>query len=330
MGYLSVFLIPRGVVIPALDCSARTCDILETNVHDHIHHGSRMPRHFDLSALRSFLAVAETGGVTRAAGLMNLTQSAVSMQIRRIEDQIGRPLFDRTPRGMVLTGAGELLLGHARRLLDANDEAMARLAGAEVEGTIRLGVPPDVVHPVVPDVLRQLAACFPRVRVTLTSALTIPLRAAFARGEFDLILTTEAQPGPGGAALAEYPLVWVGAPEGQAARRRPLRVGFTEGSYFRGLALAALEAAGTEWEVATDGGSDTAIEAMAVADLLVTARLADLLPRGMAPVDPRAGLPPLPAVAICAYAAPTLRGPAAAMLRDAFDRAYRPGRQAAA
>lgn len=289
-----------------------------------------MARHLDLAALRSFLAVAETGGVTRAANLVNLTQSAVSMQVRRLEDQVGQPLFERQPRGMVPTGAGEILMGFARRLLDANDEALARLAGAEVEGTIRLGVPPDIVHPVIPDVLRQLAACYPRVRVTLTAALTIPLRAGFAHGDYDLILTTEAAPGPGGIALTTRALAWIGAPEGQAARRRPVPVGFTETCYFRALAVAALDAEGTRWDTAIDGASDAAVEAMAAADLLVTARLADLVPRGLAMVDARAGLPPLPAVAICAYAAPTLRGPAADLLRAAILRAYGAGGRAAA
>ncbi len=92
-----------------------------------------MPRQMDLTALRSFVAVTDAGGVTRAAGFLNLTQSAVSMQLKRLEDALGVDLLDRSGRGVALTAPGEQLLGYARRMLHLNDEALARLTGAAFE-----------------------------------------------------------------------------------------------------------------------------------------------------------------------------------------------------
>ena len=104
-----------------------------------------MPRNLDLTALRSFVAVADAGGVTRAAGLLNLTQSAVSMQIKRLEEALGLTLLDRSRRGVALTAEGEQLLRYARRMVALNDEAVARMTANEYEGEITLGVPHDVV-----------------------------------------------------------------------------------------------------------------------------------------------------------------------------------------
>ncbi|MCC6306166.1 MAG: LysR family transcriptional regulator [Rhodobacteraceae bacterium] len=289
-----------------------------------------MPRTLDLTALRSFAAVADCGGVSRAAGLLNLTQSAVSMQIKRLEEGLATPLFDRAGRKMVLTARGEQLLGHARRMVAMNDEAVAQFAVHEDAGEIRLGVPTDIVHPAVPEALRRIAACFPRLRIQLVSSFTIPLKAAFARGEVEVILTTEDRPGPGGEVLAERALIWVTGGEGSAARRRPLRLGFTETCVFRGLSIAALDAAGLVWEMATSGASDSSVEAMAAADLVLTSRLADLLPPGLVPADPRAGLPALPCISVCLYVAPTLRGEVARVLVAALRQALVDGGRPAA
>ena len=104
-----------------------------------------MPRNLDLTALRSFVTVAECGGVTRAAGQRNLTQSAVSMQLKRLEEALDQPLLDRTGRGVTLTAQGEQLLSYGRRMMALNDEVWARMTHQAFEGEIVLGVPHDVV-----------------------------------------------------------------------------------------------------------------------------------------------------------------------------------------
>ncbi|MEO1104902.1 MAG: LysR family transcriptional regulator, partial [Pseudomonadota bacterium] len=116
-----------------------------------------MQRTLDLAALRSFVAIAQTGGVTKAAMRMNLTQSAVSMQLKRLETALGQPLFERERKAMSLTAQGEQLLSYANRLLDINDELWARMTGDSFEGELTLGAPHDVVYPYIPEVLRRFA-----------------------------------------------------------------------------------------------------------------------------------------------------------------------------
>lgn len=281
-----------------------------------------MGRVLDLVALRSFVAVADSGGVTRAAGLLNLTQSAVSMQLKRLEDSLDLGLFARAARKLTLTPEGEQLLSYARRMLALNDEAMARLTSAGYEGELRLGVPHDIVYPAIPGILKRLAAAYPRVKVTLASSFTILLREGFARGEYDMILTTEDVPGPGAEVLGARDLVWVGAEEGQVWQKRPLRLGFKDSCVFRSKAIAALEAAGITWELAVDGESEQAIEATVAADLAVSARLTNAMPQGLVPVEARGALPDLGQQSICLYAAPTLKGEPAEALLAQLRQAY--------
>src|SRR6056297_486294 len=160
-------------------------------------------RNLDITTLRALVAVADHGGVTRAAAILNLTQSAVSMQIKRLEEMLDLALFDRGHRRVSLTGPGEQLVRYARRILSLNDEAVARLTEDRYEGELRLGVPHDIVYPVVPRVLKQFNAAYPRINVHLRSSSTMRLHEEFARGEVDVILTTEESLRPGGETLTE-------------------------------------------------------------------------------------------------------------------------------
>lgn len=232
-----------------------------------------MRRNIDLTALRSFLAVADTGGVTRAAGYLNLTQSAVSMQIKRLEESIGVRLFDRSTRSVTLTPSGEQLVGYARRMLDLNDEVCRRLAEASFEGEIGLGVPHDIVYPAIPEVLRQFAAMFPNVRVRLISSLTRVLKPQLERGELDIILTTEMGCDAGGMVLCNLPLRWAGAEGGTAWKRRPLPLGFEQNCVARREVQTALDRAAIPWEMAVDSESYRSVSAMVSADLAVHALL---------------------------------------------------------
>ncbi|MFN4171256.1 MAG: LysR family transcriptional regulator [Pseudorhodobacter sp.] len=251
-----------------------------------------MTRHLDLTALRSIVAVAEIGGVTRAAGVLNLTQSAVSMQIRRLEDGLGTSLFRRASRRMVPTAEGEVLLTYARRILALNDEALARVAPASQPGQVlRLGVPYDIVSPQMPGVLRRMAADWPAHRVDLVTSYSRHLLTRFGAGEFDLVLTTQSETGPEAEVLDQRPLLWVTAPGGGAAALRPVPVAFKPECAFRAPALAALEAAGIDWVAVPDGGSETVIETTVAAGLGLTVRMAGNVPPGCAAVGASANLP---------------------------------------
>lgn len=268
-----------------------------------------MARTLDLTALRALVAVSDAGGVTRAAALLNLTQSAVSMQIRRLEESLGVVLFNRTARRLSLTPEGEQLLGYARRMLALNDEALGRLTSGVYEGEIRLGVPHDIVHPAIPQILKQLAQEFPRVRVNLMSSFTLRMKESYARGELDLMLTTEDNPDAGGEVLSERQLLWIGATEGAGWQRRPLRLAFEEACAFRPRATMALDAAGIPWEMAFSGQSNQVMEATAAADLAITVRLEGVLPVGTEPIACGNALPVLGLTRICLYDAGVETGP---------------------
>lgn len=250
-------------------------------------------RNLDVTVLRSFVAVAQTGGVTRAAGFLNLTQSAVSMQIKRLEEMMGLELLDRSARRVSLTAAGEQLLGYARRMVELNDEAFARLTHEEFSGEITLGVPFDIVYPVVPRVLQRFASEMPRVRVQLCTGNTAALKADFARGALDLILTTESEIDSGGETLTEIALRWVGAPEGQAWRQRPLPLAQARVCAFRAGIVARLEEAGVEWISLVDTDSDRTVEATVSADLAVCALLEGTAPRELVELPAACDLPDL-------------------------------------
>ena len=261
-----------------------------------------MPRNLDLTALRSFVAVADTGGVTRASAYLNLTQSAVSMQLKRLEDSLGQKLLDRSSRKVALTSAGEQLVSYGRRLLALNDEVFSRMTSEAFEGEIVLGVPHDIVYPALPNVLKQFAADYPRIRVNLVSSFTSRLKEQFERSEIDVILTTETGLEPGGMRLARMPLVWVGAPEGQAFRERPLRLAFEHRCIFRETVQRRLDEADIPWTMAVEADSFRAIGAMVLADLAVHTMLEGATLGAYARLPSSAGLPDLPHFNINLYA----------------------------
>jgi len=230
-----------------------------------------MSRHLDLTALRSFVAVTDTGGVTKAAAVLNLTQSAVSMQIKRLEEAIDLSLFERQGRALHITAEGEQLLGYARQMLAINDEAIMRLTAQDYEGEITLGVPHDIIYPFVPPVLRRFSQDFPRIQVRMISASTMNLHAMFGKGEVDVIVTTEEEAGPGGEVLVQKPLVWVGAHAGTAWRQSPLPIAFCSLCNFRSGVLRRLNEAGQAWDIVIDSEHDAAVDAAVSADLAVTA-----------------------------------------------------------
>lgn len=260
-----------------------------------------MARSFDIAALRSFVAIAETGGVTRASHRLNLTQSAVSMQLKRLEEFVGQPLLERGRKGMTLTGSGEQLLDYARRILELNDEAWARLTGEAFEGELVLGVPHDVVYPHIPEVLRLFARAYPRVRVSLLSSYTKRLKEQFANGEVDVILTTETRADGSAEVLRRSPLVWIGAPGGQAFRQRPVPLAFENGCIFRPWVQKALDDAGIGWTMAVTSMSIRTVEASVAADFAIHAGIEDMLPPMLERIDHGGTLPELPEVEVGLY-----------------------------
>ena len=285
-------------------------------------------RNLDTTTLRSFMAVADHGGVTRAAGFLHLTQSAVSMQLKRLEELLGLELLDRSGRTIALTASGEQLLAFARRMIALNDEVIGRLTDQAFEGEVVLGVPHDVVHPFIPQVLQRFNASFPRVSVNLVTSNTRHLKDEFTRGAFDLIVTTESGTGEGAETLHQMPLRWVGALNGSAWRQKPLRLGFCRNCIFRPVAIAALDDWGIGWDMRIDSDSDRTVEATVSADLAVGVLLEGTQPSHQEVIDHGGTLPDLPIQFINLYGAERVRAEYVAELANLLRQNFsRPGMQ---
>jgi DNA-binding transcriptional LysR family regulator len=278
-------------------------------------------RNLDVTTLRSFVAVAESGGVTRAAGFLHLTQSAVSMQLKRLEELLGLELLDRSGRTIALTASGEQLLVYARRMVALNDEVITRLTDQAYEGQITLGVPHDIVYPVIPQVLRQFNALFPRVKVQLTTSYTMSLFEDFKKGSCDLILTTETSLGSGGETLCSKPLCWIGAPSGSAWRQRPLRLAFGRKCTFRPRVIENLDEAEIEWDVVVETDSDRTIEATVSADLAVHTMIEGTEPPHLERIQ-GSDLPELPIQHVNLYGAGGAKNVVHDSLADLLRRAF--------
>ena len=206
------------------------------------------PRNLDISALRSFVTVAELGGVTRAAERLNLTQSAVSMQLKRLETAFDQPLMQRHGRGVCLTSEGEQLLGYGRRMVKLNDETWNRMMHEAFESRVSFGVPEDIVRPYVTGMLREFVGAFPRARINMVSSISRLLLKQFEEGRIEVMLTTEPAATGAGECLYRAPLKWYVGRDSEIFRQRPLPLAAKPDCIFLPVARDALEGAGISWE----------------------------------------------------------------------------------
>jgi len=269
---------------------------------------------FDIAALRMIVAGAELGSFARAAERMGRSQSAVSMQLKKLEQQTGKALFRRNGRGLAPTEAGEALLAYARRIIALNDEAAASL-GTLPAATVRLGLPQDFVEDVLPEVILRFAKKWPLVQVEAHAGRNYGLWQEVESGRLDIAVAF-ATPGmqEQGMRLASMPLRWLGGRKLISAGAVPL-VLFDQPCLFRQSALEALERHGPDWRIALTTPSLPGTWAALRSGLGVTARISHRLPAGVGDVRKKLGLPPLPRIDLRLFAGTAL-SPAAADLRD--------------
>lgn len=252
-------------------------------------------RNLDISALRSFVMIAELGGVTRAAERLNLTQSAVSMQLKRLEEAFDQPLVTRKGRGITLTDEGEQLLGYGRRMLRLNDETWNQMMHAAFQGRITFGVPEDIVRPYVTGILRDFVGAFPRARINLVSSITRLLIPEFTEGRIDIMLTTEPALGGAGECLYRGPLQWYAGRDSTIYDQRPLPLASKPGCIFLPLVSAALDAADIPWECPYQANDWRNLVAFVSAGLAVETNMPYMARiKDWQEVPASAGLPALP------------------------------------
>lgn len=247
--------------------------------------------------LRTFVAIAESGSFTRAAGVVHRTPSAVSMQIRRLEETLGKAVFVRDGRSVYLTPEGEALLGYGRRILRLSEEAVGLFRAPDLEGVVRIGTPDDFGTRFLPNILTRFARTHPAVEVEVTLDMSSALLERLDDGRLDLTLVTTAL-GPDvldrGELVFTEPLAWAGAVGGVAYERRPLPLGLSvQGCAWRASALTALDKAGIPYRVAYTSAHCTGQCAAIHADLAVAPFPQSLIDPPLARLDERHGLPML-------------------------------------
>lgn len=254
-----------------------------------------MIRNLDTALIRTFVTVADKASMTAAANALHLTQGAVSQQVKRLEEALGCSLFERDRRGLRLTRPGERLFGKAKRLLGLNDEIWTEMAGTDVAGQVRLGVPYDLVGTLLAPVMKAYAEAYPRVEISLLCAASPDLTAALAAGTIDLAVIEERVGPSAGECLVIDRLVWVGAKGGVARAKRPLPVSIVADTCaFRPVVLSALNEHGLEWRTVFENGNIDATTATVRSDLAVTTWLASTVPADLDILPSDSGLPPLP------------------------------------
>lgn len=269
-------------------------------------------RDLQLDWLRAFVSVVDAGSLSAAAPLVHRSQSAVSTQILKLEDAVGRPVLLRGPRHLALTPTGQELLGYARRLLALHAETLDALRGPLLTGRVRLGVPDDYAARYLTPALRGFAGRHTGVEIVLNCEQSTALIPQVQRGDLDLALVSRDRPNRG-TLLFHEPLVWVAAAQFEAWRRDPLPVAVYEaGSLARRDALAALAAQRRAHRVVYNSSSLAGQLAAVESGLAVAALTRCSVPPGLLMLGDKHGLPPLGAMAVAVVRSKASAGSAAA------------------
>jgi DNA-binding transcriptional LysR family regulator len=209
----------------------------------------------DMDALRSFVAGIDAGSFAQAADRLGRSTSAISAQLKKLEDQTGTALVRRSGRGLALTDGGEALLSYARRILTLNDEAVNAVQSPELEGWIRLGIQEDFGETLLPHVLGRFARAHPKVRIEGRIGRNVELKEKIASGHLDLALAWNDGTAPDAETIASLPLCWLGPAEEnplwQVDGGEPLPLAVLEAPcLLRTLACTHLDRAGIDWRIA--------------------------------------------------------------------------------
>lgn len=261
-----------------------------------------------LDWLRSFVAVVDAGSLSAAAPLVHRSQSAVSMQLAKLEDAVGRPVLLRGPRQMQLTAAGTELLAYARRLLDIHAEALTAMHGPQLSGRVRLGVPDDYAASYLTPLLRSFANRHANVEIELHCEQSTTLIPKVHGGQLDLALVSRDRP-QRGVLLFHEPLVWVGAAQYEVWRRDPLPIAVYEASSLaRREALAALGAMSRAYRVVYNSSSLAGQLAAVHSGLAVAVLTRCSAPPELLTLHEKHGLPPLGSMQVAAVRSRASRG----------------------
>ena len=270
--------------------------------------GFAMASPLDLDQIRTFLAIADTGSFTRAAEEVHRTQSAVSMQMRRLEERIGKSLFAKDGRINRLTEDGERLLAYARRLVKLSRETLAAFDDSSLEGQIRIGMPDDYADRFLPEIMGRFVRTNPRVELSVICEPTANLTDLIRRGQLDIALVTQCDEARSSEVVRREPLLWVGSTSHMAHEEAilPLAVGRASCAWRR-AATEVLTAQGREYKILFTSWSAQVVIAAVLAGLAISVLPECALRPGMRVLGEAEGFVILPDVQIGIMRGHTMR-----------------------
>jgi DNA-binding transcriptional LysR family regulator len=261
----------------------------------------------DIDQLRTFVAIADAGSFTRAAEVVHKTQSAVSMQMKRLEERVGRSVFERDGRASRLTEDGERLLDYARRIVRLQNECLSTFDDVELSGRVRLGLPDDYADRYLPEILARFARSNPRAEVTVVCEPTPMLVERVASGDLDLAIITHVDRHGAAEVVRVEQLLWVTSARHVVHEETPLPLALGRPTCdWRRSAIEALERTGRNARVLFVSWNSTAVGAAVLAGLAVAVLPESALRSGMRTLGPSDGFPALPSckIALMRAAAP--------------------------
>jgi DNA-binding transcriptional LysR family regulator len=253
----------------------------------------------DIDQLRTFIAIADSGSFTRAAEVVNKTQSAVSMQMKRLEERLERPIFARDGRASKLTEDGQRLLDYARRIVKLNVETIAAFSDAALSGRVRLGVPDDYADRYLPEIMARFSRSHPAVELSVICEPTVDLLERIDANELDLAIVTNCYARRAAETFRQERLLWVGSSRHSAhtQERLPLALGRPTCAWRR-IALERLEAMGRPYHILYSSSNNGAAAAAVLAGLAVSVLPESGLRPGMRVLTSADGFPELPSCRI--------------------------------
>jgi DNA-binding transcriptional LysR family regulator len=253
----------------------------------------------DVDQLRTFIAIVETGSFTRAADAVHKTQSAVSMQMKRLEERLERPIFARDGRASKLTDDGERLLDYARRIIKLNVEALAAFSDAELSGRVRLGVPDDYADRYLPEIMARFSLAYPGAELTVICEPSVDLIERIDANDLDLAIITHQQGSRPSETFRRERLLWVTSSRHLAHEedRVPLALGRPTCNWRR-IAIERLESIGRPYRILYSSSNAGAVAAAVLAGLAVSTLPESGLRPGMRVLSSADGFPELPSCRI--------------------------------
>lgn len=254
-----------------------------------------IPIDLDINMLRCFKAVAETGSFTKAGNTIGLTQSGVSVKIRRLEERLNAKIFNRTSKSLSLTHEGEILLEYARRILSIHDEAVGRLTTPKASGNLRVGLIDYFLPELLPRLLSKFRQQYPSIHLEVVTDVGINLMPLFEKGELDILVAGKDSIQRDSRTLMQEPLIWVIGKDTEPVLHEPIHLALLPSPCsFRKIATESLEKAGLKWEILFTGTSIANIQAAVEAGMGFSILPQGALKKGIEQAPPHLELPELP------------------------------------